>query len=139
MPCLSGRYNPSVGLLINIGVYPAGSFSPTGSAPPQISTFPALIDTGASGTCISPLVAQTLGLQPVGLRPMISATSAVPVSAYLVDLVIPFGQAGFVIGGTMVLEFAPHAGSPFQILVGRDIICKGTLSLSFDGHFSFSL
>jgi len=34
---------------------------------------------------------------------------------------------------------AAAGGSPFQILVGRDIIGRGVLTLSFDGHFTFSL
>jgi len=70
---------------------------------------------------------------------MVSATSAVPVNAYIVDLVIPFGGVGYPIQGAQVLEFVPHAASPFQVLVGRDIICKGILTVAFDGHFSLSL
>jgi hypothetical protein len=63
-----------------------------------------------------------------------------PVHVYLVDLVIPVGDAaGYFRQGTQVMEFAPPAGGPFQILLGRDVICGGVLTISFDGHFSFSL
>jgi hypothetical protein len=100
--------------------------------------FPALVDTGASGTCISPTVARTIGAAPIGMRPMSSATGSQAVAQYLVDLLLPFGSAGLILAGMQVLEFA-HAGAPFQILLGRDIICRGTLTLSFDGHFTFSI
>jgi hypothetical protein len=75
----------------------------------------------------------------MGMRSMTSATHSVPVNVYLVDLLLPFGNAGFLVQGTQVMEFAPPGGSPFQILLGRDILCKGTFTLSFDGHFTFSL
>jgi hypothetical protein len=58
---------------------------------------------------------------------------------YLVDLVITFGATGYLVASTQVLEFAPPDGSPYQMLVGRDIICRGALAMSFDGHFTFSL
>jgi hypothetical protein len=137
MPCLSGRFDPGIGPLINIGIIPAGVFTPSYSE--KITTFPALIDTGASVTCISQNVAQSVGLQPIGMRPMVSATHSVPVNVYLVDLFLPFGAAGFIVQGAQVMEFFPEGSAPFQMLLGRDIICRGTLTLSFDGHFTFSL
>jgi len=70
---------------------------------------------------------------------MISATQSVPVNVYLADLLLPFGTAGFVMAGAQLMEFVPGGGSPYQILVGRDIICRGAFSLSFDGHFTFAL
>jgi len=139
MPCLSRNFDPRIGPLINVGVLPTGILTPRAVVSTQITTFPALIDTGASLTCISPSIAQTVGLQPIGMRAMVSATQAVPVNVYLVDLLLPFGAAGLLVPGTQVLEFAPGGGSPFQMLVGRDIICQGSLTISFDGHFTFCL
>jgi hypothetical protein len=139
MPALSGQFNPGIGPLINIGVLPVGHLTPTTAQTTQVTTFPALLDTGASVTCISPNVAQTVGLQPMGMRQMISATQTVPVPVYLVDLVLPFGAAGFVLSSAQVMEFSPTGGSAFQMLIGRDIICRGILTMSFDGHFSFAL
>jgi hypothetical protein len=34
-------------------------------------------------------------------------------------------------------EFTSH-GFGFDVLIGRDIICKGALSLSFDGHYTLA-
>lgn len=133
MPCLSSSYDPGVGLLTNLAVVQTGALTP------QITLFPALMDTGASSTCISAQVAQTLKLQPTGKQSMVSATHAVPVNAYLVDLLFPFGNIAHVQSGVTVLEFVPMLNSPFQILIGRDVICRGSLTVSFDGHFTFCL
>jgi len=101
--------------------------------------FPALLDTGASITCISLSVVQALNLVPIGMRPMVSATHAVPVNQYLVDLIFPFGSVIYIMSAMQVMEFVATNTTPFQILLGRDIICKGILTMSFDGHFTFSL
>jgi predicted aspartyl protease len=137
MPCLSGKFDPNIGPLINISVLAAGVL--TSSFSGNIATLPALIDTGTSVTCIPQNVAQAVPLQPIGLRPMVSATHSVPVNVYIVDLSLTFGAAGFVIQGTQVMEFIPEGNASLQMLLGRDVICKGVLTLSFDGHFTFSL
>jgi hypothetical protein len=140
MPSLSGKFDVSIGPLIIVVVAPVGTITPTTTTPPpHIANFPALIDTGATNTCISPAVAQAVGLQPIGKQPMTSATNSIPVNVYLVDLVLPFGSAGLILNSIQVMEFNPATGSPFQMLLGRDVICKGVLTLSFDGHFSFSI
>ena len=139
MPSLSGRFDISIGPLINIIVTQVGTVTPTAPPAGQMTAFPALIDTGASITCISPSVAQIVGLKPIGKRPMTSATQSVPVNVYLVDLVLPFGNAGLMLNSVEIMEFNPLDGSPFQLLIGRDIICRGLFTMSFDGHFSFSL
>jgi hypothetical protein len=125
--------------MINVGVLSPGVLTPATAPSTQIQTFPALIDTGASATCISPGVAQSVGLTPMGMRPMSSATQSVPVNVYLVDLFLPFGNAGLVLPSIQVMEFIQSGGAPFQILVGRDIICRGAFAISFDGHFTLSL
>jgi hypothetical protein len=123
---------------MNVGVVPQGALA-AGALPPAVTTFPALIDTGASSTCISPVVAHTLGLRPIGMRPMTSATQLIAVNVYLVDLVLPFGNSGLVLPSVQVMEFAQAGGGLFQILVGRDVLCQGSLTMSFDGHFTFSI
>jgi hypothetical protein len=139
MPCLSGKYDPAIGAIINIGVIQAGIITPGVKSAGEIKIFPALLDTGATVTCISPEVARVLGIQPIGMQPMVSANQAKPANMYLVDLVLPFGTSGFVMQNAKVMEFTPFGSAPFQMLMGRDIICKGALTLTFDGHYSFSL
>lgn len=139
MPCLSGKYDPAIGPIITLGLLPPNTLDPTTPPAQAPEMIPALVDTGASGTCISPDVARTLDITPIGKRPMISATHAIPVNVYLVDMLILFGPSTFAIKSIEVMEFAPPNGSSFQILLGRNIICQGAFTLSFDGHFSFSL
>lgn len=139
MPSLSGKYDPQIGVIVNVAIAPSGGFSQTGSQPTQITTFPGLVDTGASTTCISPTVVNTIGLKSTGKRPMVSANQTKPANIYLVDLVLPFGNAGIIKQGIQVMEFNAMANHPYQLLVGRDILCGGVFTLSFDGHFSFSL
>jgi len=138
MPCLSNRFDPKVGAILNVSVLPPKSIIP--GQPVQISSVvPALIDTGATFTCIAPAVAQNIGINPIGKRPMTSANQTQPTNIYLVDLVLPIGSAGFYLVGMQVFEFMPQPQSPYQILLGRDVICRGAFTMSFDGHYSFSI
>jgi hypothetical protein len=57
-------------------------------------------------------VVQTIGLQPVGKRQMASATHSIPVNVYLVDLLLPFGNARYIVSGTQVMEFTQVGGEP---------------------------
>jgi hypothetical protein len=105
--------------------------------PPQF--FPALIDTGATTTCISPALVSNLGLPPKGMRPMGTATQqTVPTNTYLADLGIFFTGIWW-FPSILLWEFTPPPNSPYQLLLGRDIICQGILAVGFDGHFSFSI
>jgi hypothetical protein len=70
---------------------------------------------------------------------MTSATHSVPVNVYLVDLLLPFGETGFIIEDAQVMEIATAGGGPFEVLIGRDVICRGMLAISFDGHFTFCI
>jgi hypothetical protein len=73
------------------------------------------------------------------MRPMGSATHhGVPTNTYVVDLGIVFSGIWW-FPGIQVFEFAPRANAPYRILLGRDILCQGALTISPDGHFSFSI
>jgi hypothetical protein len=139
MPCLSSRYDIGIGPVINIGILPAGTVAVADLPTTMVTVFPALIDSGATITCISPSIVQALSLRPMGMAQMASATHSIPVNTYLIDLVMPFGNNGLFLPGTQVMEFVMDGGRPFQMLVGRDIICRGTFVMSFDGHFTFCL
>ncbi len=70
---------------------------------------------------------------------MISATHTIPMFTYLVDFFIPFDNVYYRMNSVQVMEFNLGVDSQFQILFGRDILCKGIFTLCFDGHFSFSI
>lgn len=137
MPCLSSKFERGDGPVINTGILRAGIFDPI-NPKWDFHQFPALLDTGASATCISPTVITAASLKPIGKKPMISATESKPVNIYLVDILLPFGNAGVVKQDIQVMEFAT-GNKKYEILIGRDIICDGSLTISYDGHFTFCL
>lgn len=137
MPCLVGKFS-AAGLILNLACLPPGTWTPGTNPVPQY--YAALVDTGAGITSISPKVAQALGLIPIGLTPVSSVSHLnVPTNTYLIDLGLLFGTVILWQSSIRVLEFQPSAGSPYEMLLGRDVICQGTLTLSFDGHWSFSI
>lgn len=146
MPCISGTYDPKVGLMVQVGLLPGGAIEASGSkpAPPEqgqqhtVTTAPALIDTGASQTGISPQLATQLDLEPHGKIALQGATGSTSVNTYHVDFVLSFGTQAIVVQNLNVCEFNQGA-APFQVLIGRDIICQGVLTLDFAGHFTFSM
>lgn len=111
-----------------------------GTQGPRLYT--ALIDTGATLTCISPKVAQEVGLQPIGKTMMIGATGRSAVNSYHFgvgfltnQIQAPTGQVSATLETRFVdgMEFVVE-GAAFDVLLGRDVICTGTFTLSFDGH-----
>ena len=85
----------------------------------------ALVDTGASGTVLTPSVLQQLGVQPIGVVSMStpSTTQPVPASQYVVNIVLP---NRVVVPNVVVME-APLGGQNIQCLIGRDILSAGVL------------
>lgn len=70
---------------------------------------------------------------------MISATQRVPVRTFLIDLALHFDGHTVVERGILALEIVREPSSPYQLLLGRDLLCKGHLTLTFDGRAVFSL
>ena len=138
MPCLSNDFNLATGPLISVGVAPANTLTPGMTSASQVVAFPALIDTGASATCVAHSLVVSVGLQPIGMRPVTSATHVAPTRIYLADLLLSFGSADIVLNALQVVEFNPR-NHHFQMLLGRDVLCRGVFTMSFDGHFTFSL
>jgi len=145
MPCLSINFNASVGPLISLAVFPfnisQAGITGTPSAPINLSQYMALIDTGASCTCISSKVIGDLKLTPMGKQSVGGVHGSKPTNLYqfTIGLLFPSSQlptgvvtanvAPFPVTGA---EFFPQPG--FDVLLGRDILCHGTFSMSFDGH-----
>jgi hypothetical protein len=77
---------------------------------------------------------------------MISASHVVPVNQYIFDVAFPLGirqqPDGLMTGNFTIfnritgLEFAA-AGTSYEVLLGMDILRRGSLKFDFDGHFSF--
>jgi hypothetical protein len=152
MPCIAGNYNPAVGVIVQVAILPQAQLATLQASaqplqsPPNLVMFAGLLDTGASVTCISNNVVQTVGLQPSGKTSMSGSTGQTVVDQYtfLVAFIFAAKQSptGAISGQLNVhlvqgCEFMSH-GVGFDVLIGRDILCKGTLSLSFDGHYVLS-
>jgi Aspartyl protease len=151
MPCLSGNYNPAVGPLVQVSILrPEFALKAGGGSRaemPSLDMFMALIDTGASTTCISRSVVDAVGLTPIGKTKMAGATGNGDVNQYAFGVGFLFNarqEATGALSGSINMqlvngcEFADH-GFGFDVLLGRDIICKGSFTLSFDGHWLLSM
>lgn len=151
MPCLAFAYNPAVGPLIQVAIF-SFNFRPPpivpNQAPMALKLYSALIDTGASCTCVSQQVVSDLNLSPIGKQPVggVHGTKAANQYQFQVGIVFghqqinPTGSANtnFAVHPTVGVEFIPTSGV-FDVLLGRDVICRGSLQLSFDGHGILSL
>lgn len=151
MPSLAFQYSPNVGPLIQLAIWKPGfipSQQPISAQNPAtaVTFYNALIDTGASCTCITPKVVNDVGLTPVGKQSVggVHGKKIVNQYQFQVALLFPQSQAatGLVNANVMVtpvtgVEFDSPGG--FEVLLGRDIICRGILQISFDGHGILSL
>lgn len=146
MPSLSINYLPAIGPLIQVVIMPAGTVLPaSGSFSPQ--TFMALIDTGASHTCLTPKVVSQLGLTPISKQPVGGVHGSQPTNIYQFLVGIPFPTEPVNASGTVIANVVTFSVSgsefvslgSFDVLLGRDVICKGVFSMSFDGHAILSI
>ena len=113
----------------------------------KISLYDGLFDTGASATCISDKVIAEQNLESVGKVAMTSASGRDMVNIYRAQVGFPLTVArketGKVGGELRCFAdiYAGHfhnADCGFDVLIGRDIICRGVFNLTFDGHFTFA-
>jgi hypothetical protein len=106
----------------------------------------ALIDTGASHTAITQKVINALNLNPVGKQPVGGLHGAKPTTLYQFTVCLIFPQSQLATG-VMQAQVTPFdvtgpefiSGGAFDVLLGRDILCRGHFSMSFDGHAMFSI
>ncbi len=140
MPSISGKYDLgfNTGPLIRIGIVAAG-VTPVAHKPLETFFFHALIDTGATITCISEAVAKSAGIRPIGMREVKSATHSTPKNLYLVNLILPLDGKGQGFRNIEVMEFVADPNDPIQGLLGMDVIKRGNLIVNHDGHFTFCL
>jgi predicted aspartyl protease len=105
-------------------------------AAPPVVQIQAMLDTGASGTCVDPSVLKQLGLSPTGIALVHTpSTGGQPAQAetYDISLVIPAkpGQLHLINHTVSVIASQLLANQGFHALIGLDIL-KGCL-LTYDG------
>ena len=123
---------------IKIGLSRAASdvlISQGGTLKPPVGVT-ALIDTGASGTCIKPEIVSQFGLISRGIAQIATPSSkAHPCNVYDVSIQFPNGVA---VPTVPVIE-TPLEGQSIQCLIGRDILEFGILIYSgYTQTFSLS-
>jgi hypothetical protein len=130
-----------VGPLAEIFVGPSQLYTQAmakkGKAVPRPVKAVAMVDTGASGTVVTPGLVKQLGLAPVGASRMStpSTTDAVDVAVYDVGLAFPNGVS---IASVQAIE-APLGGQPIQCLIGRDVLKHGVLTyIGYINQFTLS-
>ena len=124
------------------------------SQSPHLAT--ALVDTGATTTCVSGAYAGRVGLQPVGKMAMHGVGGPVYHNSYLFHVGFPFAMPpGVLMPGSPPprpgeVQFQVHilakvihgaefqAPPAFEVLLGMDVLSTGTLVVQGDGSFSFS-
>jgi hypothetical protein len=101
-----------------------------------------LLDTGTTRTAITPQVIQELNLSPTGReRRLAGPTGRGSASIYFVDLLLPLDDGNIFIPQQEVLGLLgePSDYAHFQVLLGLDILCRGTFTMSGDGAFTFEI
>ena len=96
----------------------------------------ALVDTGATNSCIGSDLAEKMELQPDGLIEVRGVHGKKPSKLYTVGLAIP--DIGFVLPGLSVCEI-DTTGSSYDVLLGMDILTRGVLTMDFGGNFVFCI
>ena len=143
MPAFSGQFNWRDGIVWQVGFVAADKEIP---AIDRIHICSALVDTGASVT-ISSSVAKELELVPKGKTEIQNASGIEEVNVYDVQPVIILSNVPSAENkATMAMQAFEPKRSPefnpgdniYKALIGRDILQQGVLTLSFDGHYTFS-
>jgi hypothetical protein len=103
-----------------------------GRAIPQPVAIRALVDTGASCTCVDPTVLNTLGLTPTGsVSVNTPSTGATPHDTYQFDVALlipgPSNSSPLVFQTIPVVSAELLAAQTFHALIGRDILDKCVL------------
>lgn len=147
MPVFSGSFDWAQGLVWPEVGFAAGDEPLEDNPGDRLRLYAALVDTGASTTCIARSVADALDLQPIGRVDMHTAAGLVSVNMYDVHVALLTGQERnpdnsitnqfVMLNNLRTLEF--DAGdAPYRALIGRDVLRIGVLTQSPDGHYSFS-
>ena len=85
--------------------------------------FPALVDTGATNTCISNEIASQLKLVPTGTVENHTANGKATVNTFVVDLVLCGGRVH--IQRNRVLEVDLNEQAGIEMLIGMDVLRHG--------------
>lgn len=129
MPHVTTKISPSgpiLDLMLGVSVSKADTLKEAGQPVPPLIAIRALVDTGASGTCIDPSHFIPLGLSPTGTTLMTTpSTGSTPhtCNTYDVSLIIRHPTLSMRWGIVGVSESKP-INQGFDALLGRDILSQ---------------
>ncbi len=89
----------------------------------------ALVDTGASSSCIDANLAERLALPVVDKNPVSGVTGAMHLDVYLAQIVVPQLELAFY--GSFHGAMLSVGGQPYDALLGRDFLSH--CSMNYDG------
>ena len=137
-----GPNGPVVDALVAVSSARLAALRIANEAVPAPVAIRALIDTGASNTCIEPSVLQSLHLSPTGqISVTTPTTGGTPMQCdqYDVGILIPSGSSAspFMDGTVMVMAAQPSSlhQQGIQGLIGRAILSKCLLQYNGDMGF----
>lgn len=133
-------------ILIKVGIKPFQPFEPvngvTSSFALNYQEFVALVDTGATRTCITNNVVHKLDLKRKGRANIWNIKRSEEHFTYLFDLAIwpeTDGGSSVLFGLANEIEGIDVGNHPyFDVLIGMDIITLGSLSLDARGDFEMA-
>ena len=130
--------------LIAVSEARAAALTAANLSVPTVQTVRALVDTGASCTCVDPTVLKALGLSPTGSVPILtpsSGTTPHPTDQYDVGLAIPgsdVAQAPLIHQTIPVIE-SDLSAQGIEALIGRDVLASCVLVYNgVTGHFTLA-
>ncbi|MBA3526739.1 MAG: aspartyl protease family protein [Sphingomonas sp.] len=151
MPNIVGRHNGRQ-VFTPVVLFPVEEFTDTPD-PQRLSKFPhhqvlrALIDTGATGTCITEAAARKLNLEPSGVVGVQGVNGADYHPSYIFKLgFVDLQQDELGYQNPRFDLFDEEIEGPrfdcgaadFDVLLGMDVLSRGTLTISKLGTFKFS-
>jgi len=146
MPILSGKVIPGLGPLLDLWVGVSGPRHAALQQASQQVPIPvrvrALLDTGASGTCIDEQVIAQLHLSPTGIIPVHTpSTSGNPQSCLQYDIALFVANPQVhIVSFTLPIVASALRHQNIEALIGRDVLDRTTLFYDGpNGMFSWSV
>lgn len=139
MPHLTGQIilsGPILEVYIGISDARRQALTKAGQPAPMLERMMGLVDTGASGTCVDPVVIKKLGLSPTGTVPIHTPSTAGKAhTCYQYDVSFGLYHAkGSMFHATVPVIETELSTQGFHVLIGRDVLAS--CLLIYDGAAS---